>query len=61
MGYVVWLCRDQYRCEAREAYQERVLAATRGRGVFPPVKTFQPGLDSSTNSVYHTMEQAQSW
>ena len=37
------------------------MAATKGRGKFPPVRTFKGGLDYSTNSIYHDMQHAQSW
>ena len=53
--------REQYRSDAQALYQQQLLEATRGRGEFPPVRTFKPGQGASTNSVYQEMEQAQSW
>ena len=53
--------RDQYRHDAPHLYRQRMLTATRGKGRFPFIRTFKSGLDSSTNSVYQDMEQANSW
>ena len=38
-----------------------MLDATRGKGRFPLIRTFCPGLETSTNSVYQDMDQAERW
>ena len=53
--------RAEYRRDAHLVYQKRMLAATRGKGRFPLIRTFRPGLDTSTNSVYHDMDLAEKW
>ncbi len=42
-------------------YQQNVSDAAQGRSKFPPVRTFKPGMEKSTNSVYQDMEQAEKW
>ena len=51
---------DYYR-DAQMVYQKRMLDATKGKGRFPLIRTFRPGLETSTNSVYHDMDQAERW
>lgn len=53
--------RAEYRRDAQMVYQKRMLDATTGRGRFPPIRTFRPGLETSTNSVYHDMDHAERW
>lgn len=38
-----------------------MLNATRGKGEFPLVRTFKPGMEQSTNSVDYDMDQAERW
>ena len=38
-----------------------MLQAAQGRGKFPLVRTFKPGMDKSTNSVYQDTDQAEKW
>lgn len=53
--------RADYRRDAQLVYQKRMLDATKGKGRFPLIRTFRSGLDTSTNSVYHDMDQAERW
>ena len=54
--------RTQYKKDAFNAYQNRMLNAHHGQGDYPKIRTFNetfPGC--STNSVYHDLEEATKW
>ena len=54
--------RLQYRRDAFNAYQSRMLTAHHGQGDYPRIRTFHqtvPGC--STNSVFQDLEQANKW
>ncbi|CAF0810318.1 unnamed protein product [Adineta steineri] len=54
--------RLQYRKDAFNAYQNRMLNAHHGQGDYPKIRTFNetfPGY--STNSVFHDLEEATKW
>ncbi|UJR14692.1 hypothetical protein I4U23_001685 [Adineta vaga] len=54
--------RAQYRKDAFNAYQNRMLNAHHGQGDYPKIRTFNetfPGC--STNSVFHDLEEATKW
>jgi hypothetical protein len=56
------LNRLQYRKDAFNAYQNRMLNAHHGQGDYPRIRTFNetfPGY--STNSVFHDLEEATKW
>jgi len=42
-------------------YQQKMTAACKGMGSYPSVRTFRPGLETSTNSVFQDMDIASSW
>ena len=42
-------------------YQQKMAAATRGKGSYPSITTFRPGQNASTNSAHRDTEHAQSW
>ncbi|CAH3161550.1 unnamed protein product [Pocillopora meandrina] len=52
--------RIQYRKDAQNAYQQRMLEAHAGHSDFPRVRTFRP-LDSSTNNVFDDLKEAERW
>ena len=53
-------CRIQYRKDAQNAYQQRMLEAHAGHADFPRVRTFRK-LDSSTNNVFDDLKEAERW
>lgn len=55
-----FLFRIQYRKDAQNAYQQRMLEAHAGHSDFPRVRTFRP-LDSSTNNVFDDLKEAERW
>lgn len=59
-GNVDFLRRVQYRKDAQNAYQQRMLEAHAGQGDFPRVRTFRQ-LDSSTNNVFDDLKEAERW
>ena len=52
--------RIQYRKDAQNAYQQRMLEAHTGNSDFPRVRTFRQ-LDSSTNNVFDDLKEAERW
>lgn len=52
--------RIQYRKDAQNAYQQRMLEAHAGHGDFPRVRTFRQ-MDSSTNNVFDDLKEAERW
>nr|KAG5703549.1 hypothetical protein BaRGS_020183 [Batillaria attramentaria] len=48
----------QYRHDAQQAYQQRMLAAHQGKGKYPKIRTFN-NAENSTNSVYRDIEAAE--
>ncbi|XP_046859843.1 basal body-orientation factor 1-like [Xenia sp. Carnegie-2017] len=52
--------RSQYRKDAHAAYQERMLEAHSGRGNYPKIRTFNK-WDTSTNSVFDDLKEAEIW
>lgn len=52
--------RVQYRKDAQNAYQQRMLEAQAGQSDFPRVRTFRQ-LDSSTNNVFDDLKEAERW
>lgn len=56
----ICLRRVQYRKDAQNAYQQRMLEAHAGQGDFPRVRTFRQ-LDSSTNNVFDDLKEAERW
>lgn len=52
--------RIQYRKDAQNAYQQRMLEAHAGHADFPRVRTFRK-LDSSTNNVFDDLKEAERW
>ena len=55
-----FLRRVQYRKDAQNAYQQRMLEAQAGQSDFPRVRTFRQ-LDSSTNNVFDDLKEAERW
>jgi len=56
------LNRLQYRKEAFNAYQNRMLNAHHGQGDYPRIRTFNETFHGySTNSVFHDLEEATKW
>jgi hypothetical protein len=54
--------RLQYRKDAFNAYQNRMLNAHHGQGDYPRVRTFNETFHGySTNSVFHDLEEATKW
>lgn len=54
--------RLQYRKDAFNAYQTRMLTAHQGQGDYPKIRTFSPAANEfSTNSVFHDLEEATKW
>ncbi|CAF1619808.1 unnamed protein product [Didymodactylos carnosus] len=53
--------RLQYRKDAHQAYQNRMLAAHGGHADYPKVRTFNETFEFSTNSVFHDLEEAEKW
>ena len=54
--------RLQYRKDAFNAYQNRMLNAHHGHGEYPRVRTFNETYHGySTNSVFHDLEEATKW
>lgn len=54
--------RAQYRKDAFNAYQNRMLNAHHGQGDYPRIRTFKETLNGySTNSVFHDLEEARRW
>lgn len=56
----LFLFRIQYRKDAQNAYQQRMLEAHAGQSDFPRVRTFRQ-LDSSTNNVFDDLKEAERW
>ena len=56
----IFLRRVQYRKDAQNAYQQRMLEAQAGQSDFPRVRTFRQ-LDSSTNNVFDDLKEAERW
>ncbi|XP_039247891.2 basal body-orientation factor 1-like [Styela clava] len=54
------LNRAQYVQAAKSAYQRKMMAAHAGQGSYPKIRTFQKS-DSSTNSVYADLSEAENW
>lgn len=52
--------RAQYRRDAQNAYQQRMIEAHTGRAQYPRVRTFKPS-DSSTNNVFDDLKEAERW
>lgn len=52
--------RIQYRRDAEEAYNKRMLAAHAGHAKFPKVRTFN-NSEKSTNSIYQDLRMAEDW
>ena len=52
--------RIQYRKDAQNAYQQRMLEAHTGQSDFPRVRTFRQ-LDNSTNNVFDDLKEAERW
>lgn len=52
--------RIQYRKDAQNAYQQRMLEARAGHSDFPRVRTFRQ-MDSSTNNVFDDLKEAERW
>ena len=52
--------RNQYKKEAQILYHSKMLAAHAGKGDYPKVRTFLP-LETSTNSVFADMKEAEKW
>lgn len=52
--------RIQYRKDAQNAYQQRMLEAHAGHSDFPRVRTFRQ-MDSSTNNVFDDLKEAERW
>ena len=57
---VDFLRRVQYRKDAQNAYQQRMLEAHAGQGDFPRVRTFRQ-VDRSTNNVFDDLKEAERW
>ncbi len=56
------LNRLQYRKDAFNAYQNRMLNAHHGQGDYPRIRTFHETFHGySTNSVFHDLEEATKW
>lgn len=56
------LNRLQYRKDAFNAYQTRMLNAHVGQGEYPKIRTFNETFHGySTNSVFHDLEEATKW
>lgn len=54
--------RLQYRKDAFNAYQNRMLNAHQGQGDYPRIRTFNETFHGySTNSVFHDLEEATKW
>jgi len=54
--------RLQYRKDAFNAYQNRMLSAHQGQGDYPRIRTFNETFHGySTNSVFHDLEEATKW
>lgn len=54
--------RAQYRKDAFNAYQNRMLSAHHGQGDYPRIRTFNETFHGySTNSVFHDLEEARKW
>ncbi|CAF0840532.1 unnamed protein product [Brachionus calyciflorus] len=54
--------RNEYRKEANQMYNNRMLAAYNGQMEYPKVKTFSKKFDAnSTNNVFNDLEQAVKW
>lgn len=54
--------RAQYRKDAFNAYQNRMLTAHQGQGDYPRIRTFNETFHGySTNSVFHDLEEARKW
>lgn len=54
--------RTQYRKDAFNAYQNRMLNAHHGQGDYPKIRTFNEAFPGySTNSVFHDLEEATRW
>lgn len=54
--------RAQYRKDAFNAYQNRMLNAHHGQGDYPRIRTFNDTIHGySTNSVFHDLEEARRW
>lgn len=52
--------RAQYVQAAKVAYQHKMMVAHTGQGNYPKIRTFQKS-DSSTNSVYADLSEAENW
>eukprot|EP00112_Aurelia_sp_Birch-Aquarium-sp1_P001158 Seg112.7 transcript_id=Seg112.7/GoldUCD/mRNA.D3Y31 product="Basal body-orientation factor 1" protein_id=Seg112.7/GoldUCD/D3Y31 len=52
--------RNQYKKEAQILYHSKMLAAHAGKGDYPKIRTFLP-LETSTNSVFADMKEAEKW
>ena len=54
--------RTEYRKEALNAYNSKMLAAHNGQMDYPKIRTFTKKFDAfSTNNVYKDLEQAEKW
>ncbi len=54
--------RTEYRKEALQAYNSKMLAAHNGLLEYPKIRTFTKKFDQySTNNVYKDLEQAEKW
>lgn len=54
--------RLQYRKDAFNAYQNRMLTAHHGQGDYPRIRTFNETFNEfSTNSVFHDLDEAAKW
>lgn len=54
--------REEYRKEANSLYNTRMLAAFKGQGDYPKIRTFSKKFDAnSTNNVYRDLEEAEKW
>ena len=56
------LIRNEYRKEANQAFNQKMMAAHLGQIEYPKIRTFAKKFDAfSTNSVYRDLEQAEKW
>lgn len=54
--------RTEYRKEALQAYNAKMLSAHNGQIEYPKIRTFTKKFDQySTNNVYKDLEQAEKW
>jgi hypothetical protein len=54
--------RNEYRKNANNMYNSRMLAAYKGESEYPKIRTFSKKFDAfSTNNVYKDLEQAEKW